>query len=446
MGNRRREGKKMKVLLGASMYLLDIPVILWLYYRCLEKENGIWRRGKYPLLILHGAAGLFGCLNYLGIGPEGFFYACWILTLLLAEGFAFLAGILWGEKGMQALGKSLIFIAFFRGLVLGGTALTEKIVMGRLQRLPINQDYLPVLGAAVLLTVLVFLLEAWILSWNLYEKLPKVIRKVLSFLLALGLTGLGLFLLDQSEWDGFLLAAAVCYFLGGGLVLLNAQQRRIRGETYYFRQQKRVLEDYSLALERQNLMIRQLSQDVDNHLSVMKRLALTGREKEMDEAAWRLRQEYGKLAFVEYSSNRAVNALLQRKLELCRARKIRVQVDLAQFDSGFVENTDWLGIFIILFDNAVDACLDMEPGRHRFIRLKAKCAYGFEVIVFQNSRQPGRRSRKGRKNTKSSSGAGEGLYMLEKIVKKYGGNVICQEGTDTFQTTISIQVKERQKL
>lgn len=437
----------MKVLLGASMYLLDIPVVLWLYYRCLEKENGIWRRGKYPLLILHGAAGLFGCLNYLGIGPEGFFYACWILTLLLAEEFAFLVGILWGEKGMQAIGKSFIFILLFRGLVLGGTAFLEKVFMGRLRRLPINQDYLPVLGAAVLLTVLVFLLEAWILSWNLYEKLPKLLRKGLSFLLALGLTGLGLFLLDQSEWDGFLLAAAACYFSGGGLVLLNAQQRRIRGERYYFRQQKRVLEDYSLALERQNLMIRQLSQDVNTHLSVMKRLALTGREKEMDEAAWRLQQEYGKLAFVEYSSNRAVNALLQRKLELCRARKIRVQVDLAQFDSGFVENTDWLGIFITLFDNAVDACLDMEPGRHRFIRVKAKCAYGFEVIVFQNSRQPGRRSKNGRKTTKGSAYEyGEGLYMLEKIVEKYGGNVICQEGADTFQTTISLQIKERQKL
>ena len=437
----------MKVLLGVALYLLDIPVILWLYYRCLERENEIWRRGKYPLLVLHGAAGLFGCLSYLGIGPEGFFSACWILALLLAEEFAFLAGILWGEEGMQGFWKSVLFIGMFRGMILGGTALAGGLYRKSLDRLPVDRDQLPALAAAVGLMLLLFFLAAWILQKNLYEKLPKLVRSALGLLLALGLTGTGLFQLDQSEWDGFLLAAAAGYLLGGGLVLTCEQRRRIRGEKYYFRQQKRVLEDYSLALERQNQMVRQLSQDVNTHLSAMKRLALTGREKEMDEASWRLQQEYGKLAFVEYSSNRAVNALLQRKLELCRARKIRVQVDLAQFDSGFVENTDWLGIFITLFDNGVDDCLDLEPGRQRFIRVKAKCAYGFEVLVFQNSRQPGRRSRKGRKNLwENPSSYGEGLYLLEKIVKKYGGNVICQEGTDTFQTTISLQVKERQKL
>ena len=61
----------MKVFLGISLYLLDIPVILWLYYRCLEKEKEVWRRGRYPLLVLHGAAGIFGFLNSLGIGPGG---------------------------------------------------------------------------------------------------------------------------------------------------------------------------------------------------------------------------------------------------------------------------------------------------------------------------------------------------------------------------------------
>lgn len=328
----------------------------------------------------------------------------------------------------------------------GGTFLTETLSRKRLDRIPLDVDELPVVAAAILLTVLVFFLDAWILNRNFYEKLPKRVCSVFTGGLAIGLTGTGLFLLDQSEWDGFLLAVTCSYLLGGAFSLLCVQKRRLRGERYYFRQQKRVLEDYSLALERQNLMVRQLSQDVNEYLSDMKRLALTGGEKEMDEASWKLQQEYGKLAFVEYSGNRAVNALLQRKLEFCRARKIRVQVDLAQFDSGFVENTDWLGIFIALFDHAVDNCLDMEPGRPRFIRVKAKCAYGFEVLVFQNSRQDSLKSRKRRKSAGGSTYKyGEGMYLLEKIVEKYGGSVICQEGPDTFQTTISLQVKEKRQ-
>ena len=163
----------MKVFLGISLYLLDIPVILWLYYRCLEKEKEVWRRGRYPLLVLHGAAGIFGFLNSLGIGPEGFFFACWILTLLLAEEFFFLAWILWGEKSRQIFGKSLIFISTFRGLVVGGTFLTETLSRKRLDRIPLDVDELPVVVAAILLTVLVFFLDAWILNRNFYEKLPK---------------------------------------------------------------------------------------------------------------------------------------------------------------------------------------------------------------------------------------------------------------------------------
>ena len=96
----------MKVFLGISLYLLDIPVILWLYYRCLEKEKEVWRRGRYPLLVLHGAAGIFGFLNSLGIGPEGFFFACWILTLLFAEEFFFLAWILWEKRAGRFLEKA----------------------------------------------------------------------------------------------------------------------------------------------------------------------------------------------------------------------------------------------------------------------------------------------------------------------------------------------------
>ena len=60
-------------------------------------------------------------------------------------------------------------------------------------------DELPVVAAAILLTVLVFFLYAWILNRNFYEKLPKRVCSVFTGGLAIGLTGTGLFLLDQSE-------------------------------------------------------------------------------------------------------------------------------------------------------------------------------------------------------------------------------------------------------
>ena len=85
-----------------------------------RKRKEVWRRGRYPLLVLHGAAGIFGFLNSLGIGPEGFFFACWILTLLLAEEFFLSRVDPLGRKEQADFWKEPEFLsALFAGLLSG---------------------------------------------------------------------------------------------------------------------------------------------------------------------------------------------------------------------------------------------------------------------------------------------------------------------------------------
>lgn len=116
----------------------------------------------------------------------------------------------------------------------------------------------------------------------------------------------------------------------------------------------------------------------------MKRLALTGGEKEMDEASWKLQQEYGKLAFVEYSGNRAVNALYRENWSSAGPERSGYRWILPSLTAALWKTQTGWGSSLLFLDHVVDNCLDMEPGRPRFIRVKAKCAYGFEVLVFQN--------------------------------------------------------------
>lgn len=390
--------------------------------------------------------GVSGGLNYLGKGPEGLFYMIELLSVVLILEVLFLANILWAKKGTRAMVKTVLALSVFRTLTLALPLGIEKATLKELTAIPVDMDYMPALIGTIVLEGVSFFGFAWILNRRFFEKIPLLIGKLLAGILTGGILAYALIMMVLDGKPAFLCAAALCLAFGSGGALLWCQRRIMRGEFYFFRQQGRIFEDYSVALDRQNNIVRQMSYDMNGYLADMKRLVKKNDSKAMDEATWKMQQEYGKLAFVEYSNNRSVNALLHRKLEVCRARKIRTQVDLAQFEGGFVENTDWLAMFFCLFDNAIEACVGMEPGRERFIRVKAKCASGFEVLVFLNSRQPGLKSRDGRHTTKGNSSAyGMGLHILEEIVGKYGGTVICKEEKDTFQTTVSLQVREKRR-
>ena len=431
----------MKMILGICMYLLDIPVILWLYYRCLEKEPLVFRRGRYPLLFLHVFLG--ACCLMSRLGNTFFTTLAAFAAVLVLETF-FLINILWAKRGMDAFVKTTVFLSIFRLLTLGTPAWISHYTLAPLETIPVGKDYVPAAAGAGLSVAAGFFLLAWILNRRFFEKVPCLVQRLAAGLISMGVLGYELYILSLAEEPIFLLTAAFLLAAGGGIVLLLCQKRAIRGEAYSIRQQRRIFEDYSVALDRQNTIVRQMSHDIGGYLTEMKRLAKEDKGEAMDEATWKIQSEYGKLAFVEYSNNRLVNAVLHRKLEVCRAKKIRTQIDLAQFDGGFVENTDWLEIFFCLFDNAVEACSRLERGRERFIRVKAKCAGGFEVIVFLNSKEPGQKSGNGRHTTKGSSYEyGVGLHSLEEILGKYGGTVICKEEEDTFQTTVSIQVREK---
>lgn len=436
----------MRILMGICMYLLDIPVMMWIYYRGLEREPEVWRRGRYPLLALHVLCGIF-CLCRTQEEKFGEWAEAWAaFCIILILEFFFLANIFWAKKGMRAFIKTSVFLGSFRVLSLGIPCILEQIFVKGLDRIPVGTDYIPAVLGAILSGGAGFFLSAWILERHFYEKLPIILRSSLAVLGTAGVLVYSLIILIFQE-RGELLLAAVLVFAGGAVTaLLWSQRRAIRGEAFYFRKQKRIFEDYSVALDRQNTIVRQMSHDLGVYLKEMKQMIKRGDTKAMEEAAWHLQKEYGALAFVEYSNNRLVNAVLHRKLEVCREQKIRTQIDLAQFDGGFVENTDWLGIFFCLFDNAIEACSGQERGKERFIRVKVKCVAGFEVIVFLNSRQPGRRSRDGRHTTKGSPYEyGVGLHILEEIVGKYGGTVICSEKEDSFQTTVSLQVRDKRQ-
>jgi len=243
--------------------------------------------------------------------------------------------------------------------------------------------------------------------------------------------------MSAGEWILGIMLLICILLIGTAVFLLKQMRKRLQ---YYKRQQKKLFSEYYVALDRQDTIVRQMGHDISRYLRSMKQFAEMNDREQMDILSGNLKEEYGKYQCADYCTSRMVNALLYRKLEVCRQHKIRTQIELTQFDGGYVENTEWLVLFFNLFENAIEACQKVESGRERFIHVKAKCAGGFEVIVFRNSKMPAPENEK-----KKKMPGGLGLHILKEIAEKYGGAVICKEEGDVFQTTVSLQVRDKRQ-
>lgn len=432
----------MRAFFGVIYYILHIPVILWIYYRCLETEVQIWKRGKYGLLIFQVFHALFSFYAFYAKENAGLAGSVGDSLNILTAVMFFLMVVLWAEKGIGAFLKTEFFLGIYWGLQRGIAGIIRGILKFGGLSFESREYFLLSLGA-VLVMVVVFVVGAWVLNKGLYEKIPGLLVQFLILVwlvydLAVPFWQMGI--AEKSGMKGLFLA--MVFVLLGCLTgsLIYFQRQSIRRINYDRRQQDQLFLEYYTALDRQNTMARQMGHDMSNHLRVMKQLAEQNDREEMDILTGNLKEEYGKYQCPDLCSNRMVNALLYRKLEVCREKKIRTQIDLAQFEGGYIENTEWLCLFFNLFNNAIEACSKVEKGRERFIHVRAKCAGGFEVIVFQNSRNPGKTGL--RRNTYER---GLGLHILTEIAEKYGGTVICKEEKDTFQTTVSLQVREKRQ-
>ena len=385
----------MKVLMGVTVCFLELPVLAWLCYRCLEREQEVWRKGKWFLtlmLLIYGGASGYRYWQ----GKETALELNAALGLLVWAVFLFI-NLMWAREGLRSFGAGCVFCAVFLLMFRGLPELLEYTPFAERQEI-----FLACSIGALVLSVLflgLILMKGW------YWKIPGRVQVVLALAASgfwLGDCFVKAFLAGEKDHT-LLVFVMLALVLGFGAVSLFCFEKNRKREMFYLHRQEQLFEDYSTVLYRYYTVVSQ-SEDAGRNL-------------------------------LEHCSNRMVNAALFWKLKECREKKIRVKLDLTQFEGGYVENTDWLKLFSGLFDHAIEECAGLERGKERFIRVRSRCAGGFEVIVFLHSRN---KERKGKAFEKELA-----LHSLEEIVQKYGGTFLTKEEENTFQTTVSIRIQEK---
>lgn len=142
-------------------------------------------------------------------------------------------------------------------------------------------------------------------------------------------------------------------------------------------------------------------------------------------------------------NNEFLNALLCRYSAQCNELNISFRADIRNNVCSFLKEDDMTSLFCNLLDNAIEAASQM-PDSFLELSVSERAGTAFTIISLTNScrKNPFSGHKKVLKTTKADAKHhGYGMKIIEKVVKKYHGEmqIYYSEDTYTFHTIITLK-------
>ena len=198
----------------------------------------------------------------------------------------------------------------------------------------------------------------------------------------------------------------------------------------------RMQQSYYTLLEEQQKQIREMQHDINNHVAVIRSLT-AGAPEGTDLKQYAEEVAAPKLINLHYCRNAILNALLVNKAADCEKAGIEANFDikLTAGTAGF-DDYDLVALVSNLLDNAIAAAGAAEPKQ---VGLTMQTADGALSILCRNS------CGKGAEGTAVNQGKmtrGNGRGIINRVVKKYGGEMETQPGDGCYTVSVMAFAKE----
>ena len=155
-----------------------------------------------------------------------------------------------------------------------------------------------------------------------------------------------------------------------------------------------------------------------------------------------LENEIGKLFRGYQCSNTILSIIISQSLSQAEREHIIVDVKMEDLSLSFITDLDITAIFANLWDNAIEACKDMEEGK-RHIDFIMRKVNGFIIVNMENVYFINKLvfDKKGRIVTSKEDHMGVGLSIVESVVEKYNGFFhINKNVQDKFVVELTIPI------
>ncbi len=185
---------------------------------------------------------------------------------------------------------------------------------------------------------------------------------------------------------------------------------------------------------------RQIIHDMKKHLLVISELNGTENERAADYSNV-LEKRLDSLFCDFKCSNPILSIVISQKYALAEKKGITVKTDVEDVDISFIEDLDITGIFTNLWDNAIEACNDVDVSE-REINFVMKKVSGFILVNIENSYDKDKcpsLENETMLSTKENH-MGVGLSVIKKLVEKYGGLFNPEATDEKFVIELTIPV------
>ena len=186
------------------------------------------------------------------------------------------------------------------------------------------------------------------------------------------------------------------------------------------------------------LEMRAWRHDYKNHLQVMKAHLDMGEYQELADYMLRLDEELTRIDKVIKTGSLRLDAILNSKIALAKAKQIQVNVKVILPPHISVSDYDLCVLLGNLLDNAIEGCESQKEGELRFLRIYIG-AFREQLYLCVSNSHATEMNREGKRyrSTKASH-RGLGTYSIDSIAARYQGCVNRQNDESVFVTEVML--------
>lgn len=258
------------------------------------------------------------------------------------------------------------------------------------------------------------------------------------------------FIQRDVDFSGFVLIFFILSFFLLDLYIIFlfenvTAEYKLRAENRLFQQQAEILNRNLHDMDEKYEQSRKMVHDMHNALEVLENVQVSDpkiaqkyanqMKEKLDELGWRFRCEHKIMTFI-------INNMIIRAKE----KGICVNVKVEDLNWNFLKELDLTAIFVNIFNNAIEACEQMEDG-NKFIKLRIAEKNKHVVIKLFNSYSkehliPGNTFYLSSKEGHS----GIGLSNVQTVVEQYHGDMRIEVTDTDFIMKIILGMKEKKEI
>lgn len=235
----------------------------------------------------------------------------------------------------------------------------------------------------------------------------------------------------------FLIIAAVvlllaCLIVGIRQIIFALTEKRIASY------QNDLIQKHCEEVENMYRQVRGWRHDYKHHIQTMKAHLIMGQYEELNSYLNELDTDLTTVDTVIKTGNVKIDAVLNSKLAVAKARGIQVNAKAIVPQELPVSEVDLCIIIGNLLDNAMEACAKEPEEEKRFIRVYMDILKGQLYLYVANSMTNDIRRQGNHYLTTKKGGHGFGLMRVDKVVSHYNGYLNRQHEDGVFATEIML--------